>query len=99
MLHKTSYLLGFHVEAADGGIGHVDDFLLDEAWAVRYLVVRTSNWPGVGDSVLVAPTAVEKVDPTHKKIYVRLTRAEIAACALEETAEIPVIETLGPTIL
>jgi len=99
MFHKTSYMCGFHVEAADGGIGHVDDFLVDQAWNVRYLVIRTSNWPGVGDSVLVPSTAVEKVDPPNKKIYVRLTRAEIAACALEDTAEIPVIETLGPTIL
>jgi hypothetical protein len=28
-----------------------------------------------------------------------VTRAEVAACRLEDTAEIPVIETLGPTIL
>lgn len=47
-----------------------------------------------------APSAaVERVDPPQKKIYVKLTRAEVAACPLEDTAEIPVIETLGPTIL
>ena len=67
MFHKTSYMRGFHVEAADGGIGHVDDFLVDQAWNVRYLVVRTSNWPAVGDSVLVPPAAVEKVDPPQKE--------------------------------
>jgi hypothetical protein len=98
MLHKTSYMRGFHIEATDGGVGHVDDFLVDEAWNVRYLVVDTSNWPG-GDSVLVRATAVDKVDPPHKKIFVKLTRAEVAACPLVDTAEIPVIETLGPTIM
>ena len=98
MLHKTTYLRGFHIEATDGGIGHVDDFLVDQAWNVRYLVVDTSNWPG-GESVLVPAYAIERVDPPHKKIYVRITRAEVAKCALEDTAEIPVIETLGPTIL
>src|SRR5437867_6756168 len=44
MLHKTTYMRGFHIEATDGGIGHVDDFLVDENWIVRYLVVDTSNW-------------------------------------------------------
>ena len=43
MLHKTSRLLGFHLLAADGEIGHVDDFLVDERFAVRYLVVDTSK--------------------------------------------------------
>jgi hypothetical protein len=98
MFHKTKYVLGFHVEATDGGIGHVDDFLVDQTWNVRYLVVDTSNWIG-GDSVLVPSTAVERVDPPHKKIYLKLTRAEVAACPLEDTVDIPVIETLGPTIL
>jgi len=98
MLHKTSYMRGFHVEATDGGIGHVEDFLVNEDWNVSFVVVDTSNWPG-GESVLVPSTAVEKVDPPHKKIYVKLTRAEVVACALADTAEIPVIETLGPTIL
>jgi hypothetical protein len=89
---------GFHVEATDGGIGHVDEFLVDEAWNVRYLVVDTSNWPG-GESVLVPSTAVDKVESPNKKIFLKLTRAEVAACASVDTAAIPVIETLGPTIL
>ena len=38
---------GCHIEATDGTIGHVDNFLIDEfSWAVRYLVVDTSNWIG-----------------------------------------------------
>ena len=55
MLHKTSYLKGFHLHATDGEIGHVDDFLVDPGWNVRYLVVDTSNWIG-GKSVLIAPS-------------------------------------------
>jgi hypothetical protein len=98
VLHKTSYMRGFHIEATDGGIGHVDEFLVDETWSVRYLVVDTSNWPG-GNSVLVPAAAVDKVDSPHKKIYLKLTRDQIAACESADTAEVPIIETLGPTIL
>jgi hypothetical protein len=94
MLHKTSYMRGFHIEATDGGIGHVDDFLVDESWTVRYLVVDTSNWLG-GYSVLVPFTAVDKVNSPEKKIFLKLTRAEVEKCPNESTADIAAIEAMG----
>ena len=98
MLHKTNYMRGFHVQATDGEIGHVDDFLVDEGWAVRYLVVDTSNWLG-GKSVLIPSTAVEKVNSPDKKILLRLTRAEIEGSPSVDTADIALIETLGTPFL
>jgi len=98
MLHKTSYMRGFHIQATDGGVGHVDDFLVDESWTVRYLVVDTSNWPG-GNSVLVPFTAIVKVNSPDKKILLNLSRDEVKALPSVETANIALIETLGPTIM
>jgi hypothetical protein len=85
---------GFHVQASDGGIGHVDEFLIDENWNVRYLVIDTSNWLG-GKAVIIPSTAVEKVDSPGKKILLRLTRAEVEGSPLVEAADIELIETLG----
>ena len=98
MLHKTTYMKGFHIQATDGGIGHVDDFLVDENWNIRYLVVDTSNWPG-GKSVLISSSDVEKVKSPDKKIFVKLTREQVANSPSVDTAEIALIETLGPTIM
>ena len=98
MFHKTTYMKGFHVQATDGGIGHVDDFLVDESWAVRYLVVDTSNFIG-GKSVIIPSTAVENVNSPDKKISLRLTRAQVQNSPLVDTADIALIETLGFTIL
>ena len=98
MFHKTTYMKGFHVQATDGGIGHVDDFLVDETWAVRYLVVDTSNFIG-GKSVIIPSTAVENVNSPDKKILLRLTRAQVQNSPLVDTADIALIETLGFTIL
>jgi hypothetical protein len=98
MLHKTTYMRGFHIQATDGGIGHVDDFLVDECWNVRYLVVDTSNWLG-GKSVIIPSTAIQEVNSPDKKILLKLTRAEVKACPDVETADITLIETLGPTIM
>jgi len=89
---------GFHVQATDGGIGHVEDFLVDEGWAVRYLVVDTSNWLG-GKSVLIPSSAVENVNSPDKKIMIRLTRAEIEGSPSVDTADIALIETLGTPFL
>ena len=94
MLHKASYMRGFHVEASDGPIGHVTEFLVDETWFVRYVVIDTSNWIG-GKNVIVPSTAVEEVDSPNKKILLRLTRAEVQGSPLVDTADIELIETLG----
>jgi hypothetical protein len=98
MLHKTSRLLGFHLIATDGEIGHVDDILVDENWTVRYLVVDTSNWIG-GKSVLISPAALEKVDSPAKELRVRMKREEIEHSPSVETADIELIETLPPVMI
>lgn len=94
MLHKTSYMRGFHVHATDGRIGHVTEFLVDENWFVRYVVVDTSNWIG-GKNVIIPSSAVEKVNSPDKILLLRLTRAEVQGSPLVDTADIELIETLG----
>ena len=73
-LCSTKEVAGDHIQASDGEIGHVDDFLIDEAsWRVDYLVVDTSNWIG-GKWVLIAPTTLEGIDWPNSKLLVGLTR-------------------------
>jgi len=68
VLHKIDKIRGFHILAADGEIGHVDEFLVDERdWSVRYLVVDTSNWIG-GRSVLISREVVDAIDSPNRKI-------------------------------
>jgi hypothetical protein len=98
MLHKTSRLKGFHLHATDGEIGHVDDFLVDDSWKIAYLVVDTSNWVG-GKSVLVSPSAIERIDVETSDIRVRLTRRQIEQSPSVDTAEIELIETLPPVLI
>jgi hypothetical protein len=94
LLHKTSRILGFHIHASDGPIGHVDDFLVDERdWTVRYLVVDTSNWIG-GKSVLIAASTIVSVDAVQRQIVVKLSRAQIENGPTVDTADIDPVETL-----
>jgi hypothetical protein len=97
MLHKINKICGLHLHAVDGEIGHVDDFLFDEqTWAIRYLVVDTSNWM-VGKAVLVSPSVVTSVDWPRGRIHVSLSRDAIKGSPSLETADIAPGENL-PTI-
>jgi hypothetical protein len=94
VLHKIDKIRGFHILAADGEIGHVDEFLVDERdWSVRYLVVDTSNWIG-GRSVLISGAVVDAIASPIRTIRVRLTRDEIKRGPSVDTADIETIETL-----
>jgi len=94
MLHKTNEMRGYHIVAADGAIGHVDDFLVDESgWTLRYLVVDTNNWIG-GRSVLIASSAIARVDSPNKHIHVTLTRDAIKSGPSVKTAPIDPAETV-----
>ena len=98
MLHKATKVLGFHLFASDGEIGHVDDFLIDEDWSVRYLVVDTSNFVG-GKSVIISIADIESIDSPHKRIRLRMTRDEVKNSPSVDAADIELIETLPPTII
>jgi hypothetical protein len=76
-LHATSDVVGYDIQARDGAIGHVADFLLDDhSWTIRWLGVSTGNWLP-GKQVLVAPEWVEDVAWTERAVRVGLTRAQI----------------------
>jgi sporulation protein YlmC with PRC-barrel domain len=77
-LLSSTELVGYSLEAPDGEIGHVEDFLVDdESWAIADMVVDTRNWFPGGKRVLVPPTAVAAIDRPAKKVRVRLTRDEV----------------------
>lgn len=76
-LRSARETLGYHIEANDGKIGHVEEFLFDDvAWVVRYLVVDTRNWLP-GKKVIVAPQWIDAVDWARKSVVVSLSRASI----------------------
>ena len=76
-LRSTHEVKGYHIEAADGEIGHVADFIVDdETWAIRYLEVDTRNW-WPGKQVLVSPQWINRVSWPDSKVYVDLTRETI----------------------
>jgi hypothetical protein len=76
-LRSTDAVQGHHIQALDGEIGHVEDFIIDdETWAIRYLVVDTQNW-WPGKKVLISPQWIESVSWEERKVSVNLSREAI----------------------
>lgn len=87
-LRSCNAVTGYHIQATDGEIGHVSGFLVDdETWAIRYLVVDTSNW-WVGHKVLVAPPWITGVHWSDETVSIDLSRETIKnAPAYDETID------------
>jgi uncharacterized protein YrrD len=78
-LHLRSYkeVVGYHIEAEDGEIGHLQGILFEEeTWAIRYLIVNTSNW-WLGHKVLIMPQCIRSVNWSETKILVNLTQQAV----------------------
>ncbi len=77
MLQVISPLKGFAIEASDGAIGTVADFLFDDAsWKVRWLVIDCGTWL-IGRKVLIHPSAILREDLEEQQFDVALTRAQV----------------------
>jgi len=79
-LRSAKELRGYHIQGSDDAIGHVDDFIVDDAtWEVRYLVVDTNNW-FFGKKVLLAPQWASRISWEEGKVYMDLSRQAISSC-------------------
>jgi hypothetical protein len=73
-LRSTKDATGHHIQALDGEIGHVADFIIDDTtWSIPYLVVDTKNW-WPGKHVRIATRWITQVSWPEAKIFVNMTR-------------------------
>ena len=77
MLHQGLAFKGVAIEATDGKLGTVSDFLFDDTtWKLRWLVIQTGNW--LSDrKVLLHPSAIDKADLPNQTLLVKLSREQV----------------------
>jgi sporulation protein YlmC with PRC-barrel domain len=95
-LMSSDDLNGFHIEATDGEIGHVDDVLVDEDnWNIRYIVLDTSNWIG-GRSVVISPRVLKGIDQPDRIVHVDVARDDVRRSPELDSIEIGPAEDAPP---
>ena len=80
-LHLRSFneVRGYHIDAIDGAIGHVEDLVLEDAdWSLRYLMIDTRNWLP-GKKVIIPLRAVRSIEWAERSVHVELAREAIKA--------------------
>jgi sporulation protein YlmC with PRC-barrel domain len=70
---------GYKVQASDGTIGHVTDFLVDtHSWKIREIIVKPSTWFSK-ESLEIPVVQVERIDYYESTILVKVTKASFAS--------------------
>jgi hypothetical protein len=67
-------VVGYNVEAIDGGIGKVDDATYDAGSS--YIVVDTGPWI-FGKKVMLPAGVIDRIDPDDEKVFVNRTKDQI----------------------
>lgn len=76
-LRSTRDVSSYTLQAEDGEIGHIDDFIIDdETWAIRYLVIDTRNWLP-GKKVLISPKWISDISWNESIVSVNLLREAV----------------------
>jgi hypothetical protein len=88
-LRSAQEVAGYHIQATDGEIGHVEDFYVDDqVWTLNYIVVDTRNLLP-GRKVLVSPQWASAVSWSERKVFFELSKEKIENSPQYNPAEPP----------
>jgi uncharacterized protein YrrD len=83
-LRSTRIVQGYKVEASDGTIGQIADFLIDgRKWVLREILVASGHWFS-GNEVRIPTGKISRISYNESTVYVDSTRA-----AIMEAAQVP----------
>jgi hypothetical protein len=75
-LRSTDEVVGYHIKARDGEIGHLEDFLFSDGdWALHYACVATRNWLP-GKHVLAPPAWIKEIDWADSSVTTEASRED-----------------------
>ena len=88
-LRRASAVRGYRLEAIDGPIGHIDDFLFEElTWEITFIAIETGIWWS-GRKALISPEWVSAVSWARSRVYLDLTREGIRTAPAYDPHNLP----------
>ena len=77
-LRSTKEVIGYKIQAIDGEIGTVEDFIVDSklTWSIYFIVIDTDGWL-VDRKVLVSPKWITGINWNKKEVKVDLIKNKI----------------------
>lgn len=88
-LRRVGTVIGYALQAKDGEIGQVQDFIVnDETWAIGYMVVDLPSGLTGHRQVLISPNWVESISLAEAKIHIDLRHETIENSPEYDPAEL-----------
>jgi sporulation protein YlmC with PRC-barrel domain len=76
-LRSTQSVKGYNLQASDGIVGHVCDFMMDDkSWAIGQLVIKTGH-RFTGKEVLIPTSKVDRISYEDSTVFVNLTKEAV----------------------
>ena len=73
-LRSTQAVNGYSLQATDGFVGHVCDFMMDDkSWAIQQLVIKTGH-RFTGKEVQIPMSQIDRISYQDSTIFVKLTK-------------------------
>ena len=91
-LRSTQAVDGYHLQASDGIIGHVCDFMMDaQSWAIRHLVIKTGHRFS-GKEVQIPTRAVDRISYPDSTVFVNLTKEAVQQGSAQPLAPVGAVD-------
>ena len=91
-LRSTQAVGGYHLQASDGIIGHVCDFMMDpQSWAIRQLVIKTGHRFS-GKEVQIPTRAVDRISYPDSTVFVHLTKEAVQQSRAQHLAPVGALD-------
>jgi hypothetical protein len=85
-LQSTRSIIGYDIQAIDGPIGSVSALMLNDlSWALQEIVAGSGHWYS-GKEVLISTRKVVRISYEESKVFVSLSKGDIARTTANELA-------------
>jgi hypothetical protein len=89
-LRSTQAVSGYHLQASNGMMGHICDFMMDtQSWAIRQLVIKIGHRFS-GKEVLIQTRNVDHISYEESKVFATLTVEAVEQSPVRRLAPVDV---------
>ena len=88
-LRSTQAVKGYRIQASDGIVGHVADFIMDdERWVVTQVIIKVGHRLS-GSEVAIPTSDIIRISYDESTVFVKLTVSEVQqSAAYDHTAPV-----------
>ncbi|MBI5386948.1 MAG: PRC-barrel domain containing protein [Verrucomicrobia bacterium] len=91
-LRSAQAVKGYQLQASDGTIGHVCDFMMDcQSWAIDQLVIKTGHRFS-GKEVQIPTSKVDRISYEESTVFVNLTREAVTQSPAHHLAPVGAVD-------